>query len=267
MSVTYLLKNIGIGDLIFFCGTILLNHNRTETIKISICKKILNEFRQNSINYKNFCFDYIKYFLQDYTIDFIEEDNSNFVWNQDYKLFGDIINNNNLREYIKNKLSNGTSSPSEYIVIFTKIRDLDKKIYKSISDDFYTIINNTKNKVILLGEREVNYQGEYAIHGDEKIYSIYKDCKEKINYEKLIDLTIPTYNFDNFSLESIIQDMTTISNAKNVIIFGGGGFFCLSLFVGNLISLTNNTYSQYFNSQNNPYVYSEKENFLNCLLI
>ena len=64
----YLISVLGIGDLIFFCGTILLNHKKGETIEIHLSKNILKLYRDNSNEYEKFCYEYIKYFLEDYNL-------------------------------------------------------------------------------------------------------------------------------------------------------------------------------------------------------
>ncbi len=262
MSKKYLVKHVGIGDLIFFCGTILFNHKKGDTIEFCLSKEILGMYRENSQDYEKFCYEYVKYFLNDYEIKILpNESESNYNWIVDYDLFNKIINNAEVLNQIKNKLNIQKTKYENYLVLFTKVRDLDKTNYFSVCDHFYDYINKFDGKIILLGEKNIIYKGEYAIHGKNKIYSIYDDCINKISEDKIIDLTTSVYDFKNFSLENILNDMSIISNSEKTFIFGGGGFFCLSLFTNKLVSLTNNLYKSAFYSKENLQIFDENEEF------
>ena len=114
---------------------------------------------------------------------------------------------------------------------------------------------------ILLGEKEIKYTGEYAIHGKNLIYSIYDHCVKNIKPEKIIDLTTNSYDFSGASLSNILKDCNIISNSTETYVFGGGGFFCLSLFTNKLVSLTNDEYKNIFYSDNNPRIFSDINEF------
>ena len=43
------------------------------------------------------------------------------------------------------------------------------------------MINSTNSKIILIGEREVKYEGEYVFHGSNSIYSIYNEIIKNIS--------------------------------------------------------------------------------------
>jgi len=258
----YLISVLGIGDLIFFCGTILLNHKKGETIEIHLSKNILKLYRDNSKEYEKFCYEYIKYFLEDYNLKILSDPaETNYVFEISSDLCQKVINNDEVRIIIQNKLNNTQSKYNNYIVIFTKVRDLNYDNFISSSKDFFNKINNFSGNIILLGEQEIKYTGEYAIHGKNLIYSIYDHCVKNIKPEKIIDLTTNSYDFSGFSLSNILKDCNIISNSTETYVFGGGGFFCLSLFTNKLVSLTNDMHKNIFYSNNNPRIFSDINKF------
>lgn len=264
MSKKYLIKNLGIGDLIFFCGTILSEHEENETIEYFLSKDILRLYRENSEEYETFCHEYIKYFLSNYNlIPLTDKSQTNFVWTVDYLRDNKILNTNLIVDSIQKKLSGYKNKIDEdkYLVIFTKARDLDISLFSKVSSIFFQSINNFDGKIVLLGEREIVYSGEYAIHGKNKIYSIYNDCIRNIDNKKIIDLTTNNFSFKEFSLTKILEDCTIISESEQTYIFGGGGFFCLSIFTDKLVSLTNDTYKNAFNTERNKNLFSNVDEF------
>jgi hypothetical protein len=261
MSRKYLISNIGIGDLIFFCCSILLNHEIGETIEIKISKNSLKVYRENSVNYEIFCKNYIEYFLSNYEIKFLTEGEANYHWELDPDTYARTFQNDFVVKTIKDKLNLKNDNYNDCIVVFTKIRDLHSSLFSTISEEFFKSINESGKKIILLGEKEIKYGNEYSRHGEEKIYSIYDQCINNIDNDKIIDLTINIYEFNDFSLDSIINDINIIFNSSTTYVFGGGGFFCLSLFTGKLTSLTNSNNKSWFYSDYNQNIFSELNEF------
>jgi hypothetical protein len=56
----YEIKNIGLGDLTFFCGEMLLKLKKEDVLLIKLNEFTLSNYKKNSIEYKNFCINYIK---------------------------------------------------------------------------------------------------------------------------------------------------------------------------------------------------------------
>jgi len=266
----YVLRCIGIGDLILFCSFVMKHHKKGSTIKIRLDQKILQNFRNNSEEYKNFCLEFIQYILDDYIIHILDNNDDlinyiHYIWDHNYlNLYKNVINNQIIVDHIKNKFVTDQNiySDFKYLVLFTKVRNLNFKTYKNISPEFFQILNKTNYKFILLGERDVEYKGEYAIHGETQIYSLYQDYINNLNSDRIIDLTEKNYEFSGFSVKNIVHDMNLISNSEGTIIFGGGGFFCLSLFTSKLISLTNPSIQTIFNPTNAQNIFSQSEHFL-----
>lgn len=268
----YLINNIGIGDLIFFCFKILISDkNINEPIYISISDRILKGFRNNSENYKNFCLDFIRFFLNEYTIKSSSDDLIDYnVYEVNLNRVGEWFTGFDREyDYIKTRLFTNQKKIFEdnYVVIFTKVRHLYSQTFSTVLDSFFDSLNNSDFRIVLIGERDVDYVGENLIHGKDEIYSIYNQAILKLDKNKIIDLTFDSYNFDQTNLEDILSDFAIIRNSKKTFVFGGGGFFCLSLFSGKLISLTNPNYEQIFKSSKNPYIFSNVNQFKNILKI
>jgi len=94
------------------------------------------------------------------------------------------------------------------------------------------------------------------------IYSLYDDYIKNIQNEKILDLTKDDYVADNINVESIINDLTLISNSKKIIMIGGGGFWCTSLFTDKLISLNNEETIRKFNHELNHQIFESVDDFL-----
>ena len=262
MGRKYLISNIGVGDLLFFCCSVLLNHEVGDTIEIKISKDSLLTYRENSYKYEMFCQELINYFLSDFKINFLPKKSEvNYHFEIDNDLYHRIFKNDFVVKVIKDKLNLKKNGYEDCIVVFTKIRDLHSHLFSTISEDFFNSINQSGKKIILLGERKIKYGNEYSIHGKEKIYSIYDQCVNNIDNDKLIDLTTNIYEFNNFSLDSILKDISVINNSLTTYVFGGGGFFCLSLFTGKLTTLTTENNKNSFYSDYNQNIFSEINNF------
>jgi hypothetical protein len=175
-----------------------------------------------------------------------------------------MLSDKDIREHFKTKFSSGiiNNDYSNYIILFTKVRDYERADYELFSKEFFNIINNLNTKIILLGEKNVHYGAEYLFQGKNKIYSLYDDYIKNIHNEKLIDLTKDDYTEDNICVENVINDLTLISNSKNIIMIGGGGFWCTSLFTDKLISLNNEDTIRKFNHELNHQIFDSVEDFL-----
>jgi len=264
----YFLQNIGIGDLTFFCGSVLLQKTKGDTIMIKISESILNNFRNGSEKYQKFCIDYITYILSDYNVIHIpNNEKTSLDWSINYDIYDRIINEEYTIEHFRKKFtSNKNDRYKNSVVIVTKIRDLNFDLYKNISNQFFNLLNKMNSEIILLGEREVLYEGEYFHHGKEKIYSIYSDLKKNLNHTKILDLTEKTYDTNNISLENILKDLNIIYNSKLVVVLGGGGFFCTSIFKENFLSLTDNEIVKYYNQRKNKNIYDDFNKFFEKLI-
>jgi hypothetical protein len=115
------------------------------------------------------------------------------------------------------------------IILHTKVRGLYNHDYNRIKDGFYKILNESKNQIIVLGEKEIEYGREYAIHTNRIIYSIYSDIINNIDSNKIIDLTVPRLGITTPDFDKLADDIKLMSNYKNIV-FGIGGTLLLALY-------------------------------------
>ena len=86
MEKKYFIKNLGIGDLIFFCGLILLTHKKGDSIGFYLSRETLKLYRENSEQYEKFCYEYLKFFLEDYDLKILNsQSETNAVFTDDYE--------------------------------------------------------------------------------------------------------------------------------------------------------------------------------------
>ena len=143
---------------------------------------------------------------------------------------------------LKTKIDENIQSP--YLVITTKVREFPRAVYNANKSSIFEQINklSKKYKIVIMGERVVEMNGEYKIHGESKIYGIYNDIKKHLN-NNVLDLTVPKLGITPPTIENLKKDCTIMSGAHAVIVMGAGGNFCLAIAVGKrVIALRNDTY-------------------------
>lgn len=264
----YDLTFIGLGDLTFFCGEMLIRMNKEDTLMIKINNLTLDTYRNGSKNYKKFCIDYIKFLLNDYHVIECEpntETDRRWELNLDY--LNKIFLQTNIRNTLKAKLlsKSDKSLYSNYIVLFTKVRDYNRHLFNTIAQQFYSKLNSIDSKILIMGEKKVEYTGEYKYLGSSIVYSLYDDFIANINSDKIIDITQDNFGPDNINLQNILHDISIISNSKNIIMIGCGGFFCTSLFTDKLLSLSNEKICSQFRAELNRQVFLDHNIFLQSI--
>lgn len=268
MSITYKyrLEHIGIGDLTFFCGEMLLRLTKDDVLMIRIDEFTLNTYREGSELYKKFCIDYIKFILSDYNVSECQSETDR-TWGINYDYVGRMLGEPEIKDVFRKKFLSGVVNDSHkgHLILFTKVRAYDETNFKSFSEKFFNYINSLDTKIILIGEKTVKYSGEYAILGKNKVYSLYDEYVKNISTDKIIDLTNDDYSPNNISLENIINDLTLISNSKSMIMIGCGGFFCTSLFTDKLLSINDGTVFSQFRVESNKQVFNDINLFLTAI--
>lgn len=261
----FFISNIGIGDLIIFCSNVLLRVPKNKQIIIKFDSQTFLKYKNDK--YKKICFDILYYLLSDYSIIISDEDSENFnLWYPDAKIYQQLSDNEFLEKHFNQKFNKQTiEGYSDSIVVVTKVRDLSRSSFNSISTGFFKKLNNSKSKIILIGERNVYLNQEYERLGDQNVYSIYDDLIKNIDNEKIIDLTKEDYNSDNSNFCDFLEKTNIIYNSKSTIVFGGGGFFCASFFFSNFISLTIETRAKEFNRNKKRKIFYKPDIFLKSL--
>jgi hypothetical protein len=119
---------------------------------------------------------------------------------------------------------------SNYIVINTKVRALNKPVYDAIKNQFWTIMRqiSAKKKIVILGERVVEQNYEYKYFGSIHIWSLYDEIINNIPTNQILDMTVPALGITPPDLQHIRDDSCILRDADFVINIGIGGSFCLS---------------------------------------
>jgi len=133
----------------------------------------------------------------------------------------------------------------EYIVITTKIREMNKHAFFAKSIKLWEVLRNLSQKyrIVILGEREVEMRREYQIPElKDSVYGIYEQIISNIPRERILDLTVPALGETVSDFSKIQQDCLIMKEAKFVITLGVGGNFCMATSVSNMaIGYRNNT--------------------------
>ena len=266
ITYKYNLKFIGIGDLTFFCGEMLLRLKKDDVLMIRIDEFTLNKYREGSESYKKFCIDYIKFILSDYNVSECQSETDR-TWGINYDYVGRMLSEPEIKDVFRKKFSSGVVNDSHkgHLILFTKVRAYHKSNFNDFSEVFFKHLNSLDSKIILIGERTVQYTGENGILGKDVVYSLYDEYIKNISSDKIIDLTNYDYSPNSISLKSIINDLTLISNSKKIIIIGCGGFFCTSLFTEKLLSINDDLILSQFSVESNKQVFKNVNQFLEVL--
>lgn len=255
---------LGIGDLILFSSQ-LIYQNRTD-ICFSVNMHLLQTHRANDINgYKAFVQNLMKTFFHGYNISFSENQNAPAI-EHNWKIIQKAIRDERVSNHFKSIFNKNTNFDHEYYAIITKVRNLQINDFNSIKKQLFDKINNKKIKLIVLGEREVEFNPEYQVIGKSMVYSIYNDVISLVDKDLIIDMTVPKLGETTPDINSIIRDMSIIKKSKKVILFGHGGFFCTSLFMHNLIALCDKyLIEKELSTEINKQIFVTKDSFLNAI--
>jgi hypothetical protein len=123
----------------------------------------------------------------------------------------------------------------EYIVITTKVREMQRYQFDQIATQFWNIINeiSKKYKVVILGEKMVEMRKEYMIL-NPRPFGIYEDIIRNLPPERIVDLSVSALGETVSDLTQIQQDCLTMKEAKFTLSFGCGGNYCLSSAVSDM---------------------------------
>lgn len=125
---------------------------------------------------------------------------------------------------------NSLNLDSEYVVLTTKVRYLERSHFDSVSREFFDVINklSQKYRIVILGEKVLEKNKDYINWTDQQIYCIYPEIIKNIPSDNLIDLSLSALGERALNLSQMQQDCLIMKEARCVITFGVGGNFCLS---------------------------------------
>lgn len=122
----------------------------------------------------------------------------------------------------------------EYIVITTKAREIDPKVFFPRSGKLWNILRklSEKYKIVILGERTVEMRKEYK--NSNRIFGLYEQIVVNIPPDRILDLTVPALGETVSDLKNIRQDCLIMKEAKFTITIGIGGNCCMSTASSNM---------------------------------
>jgi hypothetical protein len=120
-----------------------------------------------------------------------------------------MLSEPHVKEVFQKKFSSGKVNDDYkgHIILFTKVRAYHESNFNDFSEVFFKHLNSLDSKIILIGERTVQYTGENGILGKDVVYSLYDKYIKNISSDKIIDLTNYDYSPNSISLKSIIDDL------------------------------------------------------------
>ena len=253
--VSYKLNQIGIGDMVSFVSDIINSKEQDYTITLN--KSAISKYKNDAPLYWEFSKLFLSRLLVTKNVTFTDQQNlPDYVINTDN--FLQSSKNEKVCSHFRNVFA--TQDPpieSPYIVLSTKARNYQRSFFDSQKDFLFSEINSLGLKVILLGEKEIQYNYEYSIWGQDQIYSIYNDSLKLINPELLIDMTVPKLGLTTPNIENLFNDMSIAYKSRLCINIGVGGFFCTTIFSGKLRSI-----GLYQNHVNGIYVFQDTKNMI-----
>lgn len=252
----------GIGDVIIFISYVYDHLPKDEKFCINIHPDILTMF-DDPDGY----FEFLKKL-----VNFLSPDDRVFIEkNTDAELI-DItgifqIYRNNFWPffYINSKNKFDQEKDDSAIVLNTKIRPLSIDGFNAISSDFFKILNNSPKKIILIGEKEIQYGKLYGENSKNFVYSAYPSFIKNLDPSKIIDLSMPSFGRGSLDFENLMKDMQIMNKYKNIC-FGTSGAFSITSCVGEVISYApvHDPLTSILNGKKN--IYSNNELFFENLL-
>ncbi len=231
---------VSLGDNIMIRGYLESVKNNYDLIEISHYAHLIEREKDDNPKYHKFIKDLGLLLFNEHPFKLSQE----FFGFKDQEQLLEDLNIEPCLPNLSKQLCKGKSLNIEekYITISTKVRYLNKYIYDEMSGMLWSILKDLskKYKIVVVGERKIEYGHEYGELGIERVYSIYNDIIKNISSDRLIDLSVEALGWGTSpSLENIQQDCLIIKEAEFNIVLGIGGNFCMALSCGNLICIRN----------------------------
>ena len=234
----YKFDNIGIGDLTYIACDVLKSDDNV----INFCAntELIKIYRPDDVKeYSEFMVEYLSRLLPQKKVSLVE-DQSFPIYMIHPDRYGQFILDGQIHNHFKSVFSNPSKRIEEpYIVINTKARSYSRGRFEAIKRRLFEGLNSFNTKVVLLGEKEVEYNLDYVAHGHNLIYSIYNDVVNNVDPSLLVDMTFPKMGMTTPDIDRLFTDVSLAYSANSVINVGGGGFFCLCSLARNMKAIVN----------------------------
>jgi hypothetical protein len=124
----------------------------------------------------------------------------------------------------------------EYIVITTKLRQLEKYLFLPLSVELWKVLRelSKKYKIVVLGERVVEMRKEYD-NIKSSVFGIYEQIIANLPADRIVDLTVPALGETVSDITQIQQDCLIMNEAKFCITLGIGGNTCMAQSVAKMV--------------------------------
>jgi len=222
----------GIGDSlvvrIFFDA---VKHEYDQII-ISHSKSIVNQWRNGDPNYFRFLYDWGTLLFSENP--FVYSDHARYIDVAKTLMgLGTKPKTPNLHHLLCK--GNSLNLGEEYIVLTTKIRCFNKKLFYPLSIKLWGTLKklSQKYKIVILGEKLVEMRKEYNSISDS-VFGLYEQIISNIPNNRILDLTVPALGETVSDLVAIRQDCLIMKEAEFVITLGVGGNFCMATSVANM---------------------------------
>jgi len=228
----YKLEVIGIGDMISFASHVVSSD--VSDCMVTLDKKSMTLYKEDPGSYWDFAKSFLLRILSNKRITFTE-DQSLPLFAIDNDKFLRSSTDKHVCDHFKSVfLFKDSPLKFPYLVLSTKSRYYERSLFEAQKLSFFSKINSFGMKIVLLGEREVEYNAEYTVWGDSQVYSIYNDAVNLVDSKLLIDMTVPKLGLTTPSVDNLFSDMLIAYHSVACINIGVGGFFCMSIFSGKL---------------------------------
>jgi hypothetical protein len=142
------------------------------------------------------------------------------------------------RDFLGTSIEN---KKSNRIVLLTKVRAFSKNVLSTYEQSIRDALQelSKSNEIVIVGERDIEFNAEYKIHGTDMIYSLYSYFKKII--PGAVDMTLPALGITSPTRELFIKDCALMNSAKRVICFGSGGNVSIAMSTSRIINLYGGT--------------------------
>jgi hypothetical protein len=226
---------VGLGDMLLISAALNATKDRFNKINMNIRWDFAKKYKNDEKNYGNFCVSILKLLLTDPKF-VINDRSQNFPFKTMDKLWREHKMPPVLPRYVDQLTNKSCSIDGEYVVVTTKVRELNRALFNKTNPLLMNKLKelSSKYKIVIIGEREVEMNNEYKIHGEAKVYGMYDNIISAVK-NNVVDCTMPKLGITVPNIENIKKDCTIMNNAKCVFTLGCGGNLILALAVANKI--------------------------------
>jgi hypothetical protein len=243
--------------------TQILNTRGVDKIMCSISKDMIKSLKSEyGEDYYKDCLEVCKFVFTDDRIEVTEDQTYQHI---DFNLLKHSFNIRETFDLNDKIISEDFDNEEPYITITTKIQIFPTRDhYEQVKTKLFDVLNKSKYRIIILGEREISKSAESDIH---KPYTIYKDLIENLKNYK--DCTFAS-SHKKSDLIPLKQTFNILNKSRLNIYLGWAGIKSISLYTSdNIIAISeyNNAHISNRKNKENIHLYQNFDDFINRLNI